>query len=553
MPKWFVWLSLALIASGALAADDVGRRVVIVYNAEEPESKLLAEYYASKRDVPTNQICEIHVRDVETITRREFNEQIREPILQFLTRNGLLTQEPRTVEDPVLGSVPSLETVDNKISYIVLMYGVPLRIEDDPSLVSSALPTNFPAQFKRTEASVESELSLLPLLNPRLIGWLPNPFFESTAPLESPLNRAIVLVGRLDGPDPSVVRRMIDDAIATERYGVLGRAYFDARGTRQKGYVEGDDWIRTAYETLRDAGFDCDLDENPDVFNQDYPMSDVAVYAGWYASEVTGPFRREDFRFSRGAVAYHLHSYSATSVRSRTSYWVGPLLAKGAAVTMGNVYEPYLQYSPHIDVFFNRLLAGKPFLEAAYASQPVLSWQPSFEGDPLYRPFPLSLDEQIARLEADKNPEVAWAYVRKVNLLLARGQTAEAEKFCRAKAKETHSEVLNEKLADVLCVEHHEADAIALYDKLLDQANGVARTVRLSMKLASAYEHSGKPELALAVYEGLIKANPNSKNLVALYTKARDLALAAGAFGKGQYYQAKLDALARGANATEKK
>jgi uncharacterized protein (TIGR03790 family) len=553
MLKWFVWLSLVFVARGALASDGAARRVVIVYNAEEPESKPLADYYADKRGVPTNQIFEIHVRNAESVTRREFNDQVREPILRFLTHNGLMTQEPVTVEDPVLGKVPSLETVDNKIYYIVLMYGVPLRIDEDPSLVSSALPTNFPAQFKRTEASVESELSLLPWVSPRIIGWIPNPFFERASTFGPPLNRAMILVGRIDGPDPSVVRRMIDDAISTERYGLLGRAYFDARGIRQKGYVEGDDWIRVAYEEMRAAGFECDLDEDPEVFNKDYPMSDVAVYAGWYAGDVTGPFRREDFRFRPGAVAYHLHSYSAASVHSRTSYWVGPLLAKGAAVTMGNVYEPYLQYTPHVEVFFKRLLAGTPFLEAAYASQPVLSWQTTFEGDPLYRPFPLSLDDQIARLEADKNPDVAWAYVRKVNLLLAAGQTAEAEEFCRAKAKEYPSEVLDEKLADVLCAVHHEADAIPIYNKLIDQANGVARTLRLTLKLASAYEHSGKPGLALAVYDGLIAANPNSKNLAVFYTKARDLALSAGAFAKGQFYQAKLDALARGANATEKK
>ena len=282
-------------------------------------------------------------------------------------------------------------------------------------------------------------------------------------------------------------------------------------------------------------------------------MTDVAVYAGWYASDVAGPFRREDFRFRRGAVAYHIHSWSAASLRTRTSYWVGPLLAKGAAVTMGNVYEPYLQYTPHVDVFFKRLLAGAPFLEAAYASQPVLSWQTTFEGDPLYQPFALSLDDQIARLEVDKNPDVAWAYVRKANLLLALGQTAEAEEFCRAKAKGFPSVVLDEKLADVLSTMHREPEAIAIYNKLIDQANGVARTLRLTMKLATAYERSGKPALALAVYEGLISANPNSKNAAAFYTKARDLALAAGAVAKSRSYQAKLDSLTRGANAAEKK
>ena len=34
---------------------------------------------------------------------------------------------------------------------------------------------------------------------------------------------------------------------------------------------------------------------------------------------------------------------------------------------MGNVYEPYLALTPHLDVFTKRLLDGDSFAEAAYA------------------------------------------------------------------------------------------------------------------------------------------------------------------------------------------
>src|SRR2546428_10615719 len=155
-------------------------------------------------------------------------------------------------------------------------------------------------------------------------------------------------------------------------------------------------------------------------------MTDVAVYAGWYAETMSGPFTRDDFRFQTGAVACHIHSWSGATLHTRTALWVGPLLGKGAAVSVGNVYEPYLALTPRLNVFFKRLLDGAMFLEAAYYSQPVLSWQTTFVGDPLYRPFAVPLDEQIARLEKAKGPDLTWAYVRKINLLLAQGQTAEA-------------------------------------------------------------------------------------------------------------------------------
>jgi len=337
--------------------------------------------------------------------------------------------------DPVLGRIPSLVTVGSRVSYLVLIYGVPLGIGPDPNFHENFFDKT-KKELRRDEASVESELALLPTTGQPIAGPLRNPFFGSTAgEFGPPLNQTMLLVGRLDGPDAQTVRRMIDDALTAERYGLHGRAYFDALGTHDPGYTVGDDWIRAAWQAFQQAGYECDFDERPETFAEDYPMTDAAIYAGWYSERVVGPFRRPDFRFRTGAVAYHLHSSSGAAVRTRTAFWVGPLLAKGAAATMGNVYEPYLSFTPHIDMFFKRLLGGAPFLEAAYYSEPVLSWQTTFEGDPLYRPFAASLDEQIQRLEADHKPEVEWAYLRKINLLMAQGGTTEAEELCRAKSR----------------------------------------------------------------------------------------------------------------------
>jgi hypothetical protein len=54
---------------------------------------------------------------------------------------------------------------------------------------------------------------------------------------------------------------------------------------------------------------------------------------------------------------------------------------------MGNVYEPYLQLTSHLDVFNDRLLHGFTFAESAYMSIQALSWMSTMVGDPLYRPF----------------------------------------------------------------------------------------------------------------------------------------------------------------------
>jgi uncharacterized protein (TIGR03790 family) len=541
-----LWL-LALAALVALArsarADDLAKGVVIVYNAADPDSRPLADYYAWKRGVPTNQICKINIRVSETITRQEFNEKVRDPIWSFLTQQGFLQEEPRTMTDAVLGNVPGLVTVRSSISFVVLMYGVPLRIDSDPNVVER-LPANTRKEFLRNEASVESELATLPTTGTQISGFLRNPFFGSTSERFSPpLNQSMLLVGRLDGPDPQTVRRMIDDALTAERYGLHGRAYFDWQDTKDKGYVAGDDWIRDSYHAFRDAGYECDFDDRPETFDEDYPMTDVAVYAGWYAPNVVGPFVRSDFQFRTGAVAYHLHSSSGASVRTRSSYWVGPFLAKGAAATMGNVFEPYLGMTPHIDMFFKKLLAGATFLEAGYYSEPAVSWQTTFVGDPLYRPFAVSLDEQIQRLEADHKPDVEWAYLRKVNLLVAQTDSTLAEELCRKKAEALHSVVLYEKLGDLLHTERRNQEAAEAYSKADEKPVDTWHHLRLAEKMAAAYETAQQSVQALVMYEALATAYPTNHKAIDFYKHARDLATATGDATKAKSFQAKIDEL----------
>ncbi len=140
---------------------------------------------------------------------------------------------------------------------------------------------------------------------------------------------------------------------------------------------------------------------------------------------------------------------SASSLRGTRGYWAGPLLHRGAAATMGNVYEPYLQLTPQVDLFYERLAQGGTFLEAAYCSQPALSWQTTFVGDPLYRPFRTSLDDQVRVLETEQHPDREWAYLRQVNLLALQGDVAGARALCAAQAERLASAVLYERLGQL--------------------------------------------------------------------------------------------------------
>jgi len=132
-------------------------------------------------------------------------------------------------------------------------------------------------------------------------------------------------------------------------------------------------------------------------------MTDCALYYGWYTDKIAGPFTQPDFQFTPGAVAVHIHSFSASTLHDENAGLAGPLLAKGAAATIGNVYEPYLQLTAHLDVLNDRLLHGFTFAESAYMASPVLSWMSVMVGDPLYRPYAawLGLDEKTEKPSSD--------------------------------------------------------------------------------------------------------------------------------------------------------
>ena len=381
-------------------------------------------------------------------------------------------------------------------------YGVPLRIDNDPTLIEPGVSERTPKQFQMNHASVESELAAQLRQNVPATGAVPNPFYGLRGAFgETTLPGRIVLVGRLDGPDPATVRRMVEDALRVERFGLQGRAYFDIQSTTDAGYKQGDDWIRDAYSAFREVGFECELDDRPATFGAEDPVTDVVIYAGWYTTHANGPFVRQDFRFKPGAIAYHIHSASGASVRSKTLYWVGPLLAKGAAATMGNVFEPYLGLTPHVGEFYRRLLAGSVFLEAAYASVPVLSWQTTFVGDPLYRPFSLPIDDQIARLAAEKDPDLQWAYVRKVNMLLSVGEKAAAENLCRSQAEALRSPVLWERLGDFAQAERRGESALKAYQAALDRLPEGMAWVCVARKLARCYEVGSETSKAQVLRE----------------------------------------------------
>jgi tetratricopeptide (TPR) repeat protein len=255
-------------------------------------------------------------------------------------------------------------------------------------------------------------------------------------------------------------------------------------------------------------------------------MSHIAFYAGWYREHVTGPFTLPKVEFMPGAFAYHLHSFSAPTLRDANKSWVGPLLAKGATCSMGCVDEPYLGGTPDVAVFAARwIFDGFTFGEAALAAQPVLSWQTTVVGDPLYRPFGKNPQVQHDDLVRKHSKLVEWSQLRLVNFNQGRGvPLADLISLVEGLPETKTSAVLSEKLGDLCATAGKPASAIHNYEQALELKPSPQQRVRLRLALAEKLTAQNRDEDALAQYKLLVEQAPEGFDLYPMYVKLVALA-----------------------------
>jgi uncharacterized protein (TIGR03790 family) len=354
---------------------------LVIYNENDPLSRDLADFYAARRGIESDRIVGLKCSINEEISRQEYDQTIADPLRAIFDARGWWTRSPEHA-----GIDPSSTVSSNRIRYLVLMRGIPLKIQETSGYPGDASLQPAPIGA-RNAASVDSELAVLGMFTHHISGVLVNPYYRSYQRFTAVDHPEIMLAARLDAPTGSMVRRMIEDSLAVEKIGLWGRCYVDGRGLPAgNGLAEGDAWLNKIATQITPFALPTIYDNAPALFAADYPMTEAAMYFGWYSEQPAGALADPHFQFEPGAVACHIHSFSATSVRDPAKWWVAPLLSKGAAAVLGNVYEPYLSLTTHLDIFADRLCSGMTFVESAYAATPALSWMDTFVGDPLYRP-----------------------------------------------------------------------------------------------------------------------------------------------------------------------
>lgn len=470
------------------SAEDAAATVVI-FNRNDPEAKALADFYCEARGIPPGRQIPISAPLTEEITREEYDGCIANPIRRELIRRGDWFVTPDMMNRPILYA--------STVRYAAIIRGIPLKIRQCDDYPGDA--GTQPAPYGGVNAaSVDSELSVLGLFTPQISGTLNNPLYRERLPASdsaSPQNQPLgmLFVSRLDAPTSAAVKSMVLNGITAEKEGLWGWGYLDQRSVGVRGYERGDQWIREAGRLMRSRGIPVLTDDLPETIQPGFPVTDAAAYFGWHEGDINGPFADPAFRFIQGAVAVHLHSYSASTLHDPGKGWTGPLLCHGASASLGNVFEPYLPFTTNLGSFAAALLSGWNLAQSYYAAQPVLSWMSVCVGDPLYRPY-----AAWYRNVPKEKATTPWRDYRSI-ILTHEGDVFAAAADLKSRAEEKKESLYLEALGAAQMDAGENTRAEASFREAASLAVDPAIKFRLLLEQARSLEKQGREESAVSL------------------------------------------------------
>ena len=398
--KALILLILSCYGSAfALGPDEI----LVIANKDVAASGRIARYYCAKRAVPAKNVLSLPLGTSlnDTISRNDYEKRLAEPIRKRLFGHelpGKIRCLLTTYGVPIkVGKRGPLKGQEGRLRELKGLAGQEKkRIEQlkQNGLVNS---TEYKEKNHRlaqlqleidrisgreTNACVDSELSMVLFGVYDLYRWQLNILKNDVLGLSF----RTLMVSRLDGPDYSIVKGLVDKAIATEKTGLKGIAYIDSQGIANKKNM-------TSHfdQSLRDMAVLTRLrteipvrEEQTEKLFAPGSCPRTAIYCGWYSLKKYV----DAFDFVDGAVGYHISSWEAIDLRDpNSSQWCPAMLKDGITATLGAVAEPYLHSFPEPKEFFLELFKGNCLVEAYYHTKPFNSWQLVLIGDPLYRPF----------------------------------------------------------------------------------------------------------------------------------------------------------------------
>ena len=495
--------------------EELAKSIIVVVNRNAPESLEIAQYYTQQRGIPESNIIHLYSPNKETISLKQYVETIANPLLNALLDTTWLKGIKSGSKD--LYGRERVSASIHSIPYVVLIRGVPLRIANDPNQIKED-SNDVPPKFYVNNGSVDTEVALL-LAPPdtTMTAYLPNPYYDKKTVSDTYANR-VLKVSRLDGPTKSDVLRLIDRTLEAEKVGLLGRVYIDTGGPHKKG----DEWIRSAGVLAEKAYFDVDYESSKRLIDFCDRLDAPAIYMGWYRQNAYGQWVKPKWPVPPGAIGFHLHSFSATSVRDPKT-WLGAFVAQGYCATIGNVYEPYLEFTHRPHILLEHLINGGNFGDAVMLSMPSLSWQSVAIGDPLYRPFKVGLDEQLK--QTSSTIFGAYPIIREINRLLVVKGSKEAIIFGRSKFISQPSLALAYRLAILYSNENQVSDAIEVLRFVRFTESFSIDEIVLVQKIANFLNKHAESELALNLYSKVLcEPGLDKELLISLYQNGARIA-----------------------------
>lgn len=352
----FLFAVCLMLAVGAAGAQRPGlvsvNTVVVVKNLNNPDSVAIADYYVGKRKLPAENVCTVRITDVEECSYKEYEEQLKRPLQQFLAQ------------------------LKRPIDYIVLTKGIPIRthegLEGGMSVDSLIVTMDLPVIGSPGEADISQ-------------GKV-NPYFNK-AERFSHARFGIYLVTRLIGYTRADCLRLVDNSLAAKRREGAFLLH-TGPGHNDEGYKTVNEQMHRANEILKSRQM-TSLLSTGDKFPGDY--KDLMGYYSWGSNDLKFDKRAyNSLGFAPGGIAETAVSTSGRTFADPKAPWqslIADLVAQGVTGCKGYVSEPGIMAMAHADILFDRYTAGFNLVESFYSATWLIRCKEIVVGDPLCAPY----------------------------------------------------------------------------------------------------------------------------------------------------------------------